>query len=93
MEQEMVKFALSVDETSAPVMFGIVCTSGHRAERLSADSGRVERLVRACNEGALSVEHFWDVVADFLRDLEGKRDGKGGEKAEKVRIWTCQSSA
>lgn len=71
MEQEMVKFARCVDETSTPVMFGIVCTSGHRAERLSADSGRVDRLVRACNEGALSVEHFWDVVADFLRDPDG----------------------
>lgn len=71
MEQEMVKFARSVDETSKPVMFGIVCTSGHRAERLSTDGGRVDRLVRACNEGALSAEHFWDVVVDFLQDPEG----------------------
>ena len=68
MEQEMVKFARSVDETSKPVMFGIVCTSGHRAERLSTEGGRVARLVRACNQGELSEKHFWDVVTDFLRD-------------------------
>lgn len=68
MEQETVKFAQSVDRTSEPEMFGIVCTSGHRAERISAEGGKVACLVRACNEGGLSAEYFWDVVADFLRD-------------------------
>ena len=60
-------------------MYGIRCISGHRAERLSAEGGRVARLVRACNEGALSEEHFWDVVEDFLRD-----PGRWAEETEEA---------
>ena len=86
MEQTAERFTRTVDETSHPVMYGIACTSGQRAERISAHGDRVARLVRACNEGGLSEEHFWDVVEDLLREQAWETGEAGAAPGPSVPI-------
>nr|WP_295616045.1 DUF6514 family protein [uncultured Intestinimonas sp.] len=46
-------------------MFGIRCSDGTRAPRISTDYQEVYRLAQACNRCRLSPVHLLDVVTDF----------------------------
>ncbi|WP_297720880.1 hypothetical protein [Intestinimonas sp.] len=65
MKENQLRYAVCAEEGGAPVLFGVVCRDGPRADRLSSDYAEVARLVDALNRNRLSVEHFWDVVDDF----------------------------
>ena len=52
-------------DISSPTMFGIRCSDGTRAPRISTDYQEVYRLAQACNRCRLSPVHLLDVVTDF----------------------------